>query len=133
MRFVFGLVLALVAAAQAPTVDGVAADLEAAGTEEARAAILAAHPEGRAEVLKIVLAHGTERFAKFEYDNALKAYRAALAIGVATQDDREIARDWRFIGSCLYRKNDLLNSLEFEEKALALSTKIGTRRRRPKR
>ncbi len=125
MRFVFGLVLALVAAAQAPTVDGVAADLEAAGTEEARAAILAAHPEGRAEVLKIVLAHGTERFAKFEYDNALKAYRAALAIGVATQDDREIARDWRFIGSCLYRKNDLLNSLEFEEKALALSTKIG--------
>ena len=78
------------------------------------------HPEDN------VLADATDWFAKSDYENALKGYRAVLAIANVNQDDARIAATWRMIGVCLGRKNDAARlRLEFEQKALDLSARIG--------
>jgi CHAT domain-containing protein len=119
------LLFVIIAAAQENTPEALANRLEAASTDSERAAILSANPDRRADLLKIVTAHGAASFAKPDYDSALRSYRAALAIAVSTSDQAEVARTWRWIGACLYRKNDLNGALEIENKALELSTKIG--------
>ncbi len=125
MRFAIPILLAVSAAAQVRLEESLATEIEAAATDESRAAILAAHPDAVPEILKLVTAHAAAAFAKFNYDEALKGYRAELAIGVFTKEDAEIARGWRFIGSCLYRKNQFAESLDLEQKALDLATKAG--------
>jgi len=124
MRFALAM-LVLAATAQAPQAESAAKDLEAAATDQERAAIVDAHLEVRADIQKIVLADATDWFAKFDYDNALKGYRAVLAIANANKDDARLAATWRMIGVCLGRKNDAAGYAEFEQKALDLSARIG--------
>lgn len=119
------LLLVLTANAQAPRAESLAKDLETAASDQERAAIVDANPEARAEIQKIVLADATDWFAKNDFDNALKGYRAVLAIANANKDDARIAATWRMIGVCLGRRNDAAGYAEFEQKALDLSARIG--------
>lgn len=123
-RLVSALVFCAALVSAQPSADSIAARLEAAAADADRAAILAERPDLRGEVLKIVSAHATAAFAKPDYDQALQDYHAVLAIHIANSDPIEIARAYRRISQCLYRKNELRAAVEYGEKSLDLSLKI---------
>ena len=109
---------------QPPSAETIAQRLEAAVTDQERAAILPGEPDVRAKVLEIVMAHAADALKKNDNERALQANYAGLTIAVANSDEKEIARAWRRISQCFSRKNDLKAAVEYGEKALELSTRL---------